>query len=383
MATQAVKTEEKAMVAAPAGSVVRQEFGAQQLARSGETAAAAVAAQAQAVVQARYIMALQRPRDWDDVRQRIMREVERPGFAETAWYRKPVGTGVEGFSVRFTDAASRCMGNLLEEAFATYDDANKRVVRVSATDLEANLTKFKDATIEKTVERRSLTDGRVALSMRKNSKNEITYTVPATEDELLGKEAAICSKHRRQLILQILPGDIQDAAKARIQEIRRGATAKDPDGARRRVLDAFATLNVMPSDLKKYLGHDVASASPAEIDDLRDLYGAIASGDATWAEALAEKVGEAPKVDEKPKDLDGLAEKMAGAAPAAPAAGGTAAAPGPAPSVRCKVHPDVDLSNTDSCWKCTAEAKEKAEVAPKTDTPASPARKPGQSRLQE
>lgn len=79
-----------------------------------------------------------------------------------------------------------------------------------------------------------------------------------------------------------------------------------------------------------------------------------------------------------PRSLDDLAEKLTPATSEV-----VAPHPPTLAAVRCKVHPDVDLSNTDSCWKCTAEAKEKAEVAPKTDTPATPARKPGQSRLQE
>lgn len=295
------------------GTVARQEFGSQQLAVQAETAAAAVAAQVQASIQARYIMALQRPRDWDDVRIKIMREVERPGFAESAWFRKPIGQGVEGFSVRFTDAAERCMTNILDEATVIYDDPHKRIVRVAVTDLESNVPKIKDVTIEKTVERSSLKDGRTALSVRTNSRNQPVYTVPATDDELLAKENAIAAKARRALVLQLLPGDIQDAAKARILEIRRGAVAADPDAARRKIIDAFALLNVNPSDLRSYLGHDVATCSPSEIQDLRDLYSTIADGSTSWTEILAEKTATRPEAAVK-TGIDGVKEKLKGAA---------------------------------------------------------------------
>jgi hypothetical protein len=301
-------TEPTTAIATP-GTVARQEFGAQQLTVQAETAASAVAAQSQATVQARFIVALQRPRNWDDVRARILREIERPGFAEIAWFKKPIGAGVEGLSVRFTDAAARCMGNLLEEAPVVYEDAFKRVIRVSVCDLEANVTKFKDVAIEKTVERRSLTDGRVAISVRKNSRGEPTYTVPATEDELLAKEGALISKVRRNLILQILPGDIQDQARTRILAIRHGDVAKDPDSARRKILDSFAALNVQPSDLKTYLGHDVSTCSPAELQDLRDLYSSIVSGEITWTELMAEKrsgQAEPAAPDATPKAKPGL-----------------------------------------------------------------------------
>ena len=295
---------------APVGAVVRQEFGSQSLARTAETAASMVAAQAQAIVQARYVMALQRPRDMDDVRMKILREVERPGFAAVAWYRKPIGKGVEGFSARFTETVARCMGNLMEEAPVVFEDESKRIIRITVTDLESNLTKFRDTIIEKTVERSSLNDGRVALSVRKNSQGNATYTVPATEDELLGKEGSIGSKIRRNLILQMLPGDIQDAARQRILAIRAGDMAKDPDAARRKILDAFGALNIPPSDLKRYLGHEVATASPAELSELRDLYSSIHEGEATWAEALSAKTDKPEAEDKKPGTVAELKEKL-------------------------------------------------------------------------
>jgi hypothetical protein len=294
----------------PVGAVVRQEFGGQEIAVRGEIGIQRAEAEARALVQARYIVARQFPRDLDDVRVRIMREVERPGFAAVAYYRKPIGKGVEGLSVRFAEAAARCMGNLLIEPETKYEDATKRLEKISITDLEANLTISLDVSIEKTVERTSLTDGRVAISVRKNSEGKLTYLVPATEDEMLGKVNSQVAKARRNLVLQVLPGDIADAAKARILAIRHGEVAKDPEGARRKVLDAFASLNVMPSDIKAYLGHDVASASPAEIQELRDLYAAIGAGEATWAEALADKTGGEAAPAEKKAGLDAAAEEL-------------------------------------------------------------------------
>ena len=133
---------------------------------------------------------------------------------------------------------------------------------------------------------------------------------------MLAKEGAIISKIRRNLILQILPGDIQDAARVRILAIRQGDVAKDPDAARRKILDAFAAMNVQPSDLKLYLGHDVATCSPAELQDLRDVYSSIASGEVTWAELIAEKRQDAPDPAAPPKPkagLEGVKERLKGA----------------------------------------------------------------------
>lgn len=291
---------------AQAGMTTRHEFGASSVSRQAEMASAAVAAQAQAMVQARYVMALQRPRDWDEVRVRLLKEVERPGFAESAWYRKPIGEGVEGLSVRFAEAAARTMGNLLIDAPVVYDDEERRTIRVIVCDLESNLTYTKDITVTKTVERRFLKKGQEAISARQNSQGQTTYLVRATEDDLLAKEAAQVSKAFRTGVLRVLPGDLQDSAKARIKAILQGEAAKDPDALRRKVADAFADLGVSPAELKKYLGHELATCSPAELTDLRGLHAALKSGEATWAEVLEARLG-TPAEDAKP---DPLAEKL-------------------------------------------------------------------------
>nr|NIU03565.1 hypothetical protein [Gammaproteobacteria bacterium]NIV50929.1 hypothetical protein [Gammaproteobacteria bacterium]NIX84839.1 hypothetical protein [Gammaproteobacteria bacterium] len=102
---------------------------------TAETASTAVAAQAAASVQARYVMALQRPRNIDQVRVDLLKECKRPGFARVAMYHKPIGKGVTGPSIRFAEAAMRCMGNLMPEVATLYDDHDKRILRVSVTDL--------------------------------------------------------------------------------------------------------------------------------------------------------------------------------------------------------------------------------------------------------
>src|SRR6188474_3293042 len=222
MSDQTTTTHASVPAAPAAGQVAREDFGGTELAVTGETASSAAAAQATAAVQARYLMALRNPRDWDDVRVRIMKEVERPGFAEVAWYVKPIGAGVQGLSIRFAEAAMRCMGNLLPEAPIVYDSPTFRMLRVMLTDLESNLTWSKDVIVGKTVERRQLRRGQVALQVRTNSGGEPTYLVEATEDEIASKEGANVSKVMRTHALRMLPGDIQDAAKKRILEIRSG-----------------------------------------------------------------------------------------------------------------------------------------------------------------
>jgi hypothetical protein len=272
-----------------AGVTEREDFGGIETAFQAETASAAVAEQARASVEARYVMALKRPRDWDVARQRILKECRRPSFAKVARYRKPIGKGIEGLSIRFVEMALRNMGNVLIETPAIFDDARRRTVRVSVTDLETNTVFWKDIIIEKTVERRKPADDGSYISVRKNTYGDNVFLVPATEDDLLNKEGALVSKAIRTQGLRVIPGDIQAEAESLIKKTVLDETARDPDSARKEVLDGFAALNIPPSELSKYLGHDLGIATPAEIAELRTVWTALKDGEASWSDALEAK----------------------------------------------------------------------------------------------
>ncbi|SCU75570.1 conserved hypothetical protein [Cupriavidus necator] len=271
---------------------VRSEFGAQQTTHAlVETASTAVAAQAKAMVEARYIMAMQRPRDWDQVRQTLLRECRRPSFAhnKSAYYRKPIGQGVEGLGIRFVEVALRCMTNVLVETTMIFEDDAKEVHRVSVTDLESNLTYPLDVRVSKTVERSKPSDDGSYISVRKNSYNKPVYTVPANDDDLLNKRAALISKAIRTLGLRIIPGDMQDEAEDIIKAVRMDEAARDPDAERKKIADAFAGIGVKAADLVAYLGHALDNCSPTELVDLRGIYGAIKDGEATWKSVMENK----------------------------------------------------------------------------------------------
>lgn len=286
---------------------VRNEFGAQHTTTAlVETASTAVAAQAKAMVEARYIMAMQRPRNWDQVRQTLLRECRRPSFAhnKSAYYRKPIGQGVEGLGIRFVEVALRCMTNVLVETTMIFEDETKEVHRVSVTDLESNLTYPLDVRVSKTVERSKPMDDGSYISVRKNSYGKDVYTVPANDDDLLNKRAAQISKAIRTLGLRIIPGDMQDEAEEIIKSVRMDEAARDPDAERKKVADAFAGIGVKVSDLVAYLGHSLDSCSPAELVDLRGIYGAIKDGEATWKSVMdnkAEQSGGTPGDTQAPR----------------------------------------------------------------------------------
>jgi len=261
-----------------------------------ETATAALATQAKAMVEARYVMAMQRPRDLDVVRERLLKECKRPSFAEVARYRKPIGKGVEGPSIRFAEAALRCMTNITIETLTVFDDPEKRIVRVAVTDLEANVPYSQDVTITKTVERRSVKQGETVIRQRLNSKGEPVFIIEATDDDILNKQGALISKAIRTLGLRLIPGDLLDEAMDAVMETLQKRDAQDPDAAKRRLFDAFSTLGVSAEQLKEFLGHKADVLNPKELADLRGLFSALRDGETTWREIMEARL---PEADEK------------------------------------------------------------------------------------
>jgi DNA-binding transcriptional MerR regulator len=248
-----------------------------------------LAAQARALVSARFEIALAKPRDIDAVRERLLRECQRPSFAAVAIYRKPIGEGVEGPSIRFAEAAIQAMTNLSVETPAIYDDAERRILRVTVADMETNVVHSKDVTIAKRVERSRLYEGQVAIRTRVNSKGRPVYLVEATDDEILNTENALVSKALRTTGLRLVPGWLIDECMSAVRATRERADAADPDSAKRKLLDAFRAVGIPADDIKKWLGHPGDALTPAELAELRGIYTAIKDGDTTWREVMDAK----------------------------------------------------------------------------------------------
>lgn len=248
-----------------------------------DPAAMAAAEEAKALVQAAYTMALHRPRNYMQARQRILDACKRPSFAATVEYSKPVGKGtVKGPSIRFAELAVQQWGNIRVDTTTTFENDEMRKIRIQVLDLETNACFGRVITINKTIER-SDSKGREVLRERTNSYGKPVYILRATEDELAIKEAAAISRVVRNEGLRLIPQDIIDEALETAREARQGVVS-DPQERIRKVCDAFAQVRVTPDDLSHYLGCPIDKASPAQIDDLQTVYTAIRSGEAKWVD---------------------------------------------------------------------------------------------------
>ena len=306
-----------------AGQVARQDMAGQELEVRGETAIAPLVAQAEAREKVRFLIALKRPRNWDEVRVKLLNAIERPGWAGVpgndkeknwgaAWYDKPIGAGVEGFSIRFAEEAMLCMGNIDVATITLYEDERMRQLQLVVLDLENNNSYPSSISLEKTVIRKKLRKGETSPFLPViNSYGDVNYKMPASQDDMTQKQASEISKAMRTGIMRILPGWIKAECRTRILELRRGAVAKDPDGFRKKLVDGFAVLNVMPSDLEKLLGCTLAKASPDQLADLRDLWKSITNGNQTFADALESAGKGEKKAGETQKPgLDGVTDRL-------------------------------------------------------------------------
>jgi hypothetical protein len=274
-----------------AGTTAREGFDGMEISVQAETSAMVLAAQSRAIIEARTLMALKRPRDWDEARSKLLRECKRPGFAKSARYSIPRGgKAVEGWTIRFAEAAIRCASNIDISTTVVFEDDRKRILRIVVADLEANVPYTSEIVIEKNVERSSVRDGQEVLSQRLNSYGKRVFIVPATEDELLNKINALTSKAIRTLGLRLIPGDILDDCKDAVVAVQRNEHAADPDGERKKLFDAFGELGIQPPDLKEWLGHEGLKLTASEYMELRAVYGAIRDGEARWSEILAGKL---------------------------------------------------------------------------------------------
>lgn len=304
MTQELTKTNGSAVV--QIGTTVTEGFGSTEIQRSAETASTAVAARARAEIEARFVMADRRPRDIERFRVRLLKECRRTGFAELAEYERPVGrqknedTGhweqkiARGPTIRLIETAIQNYGNVVAESPVVFEGDDFRIVRAQMCDLETNTTWTADVVVAKRIEKRGDKKGhpplgREVVGQRINSSGEATFLVTATDDEVSVRQLALISKAQRKNAERLLPSDIIHEALSECRKTLAAADAQDPDAARRKLIDAFASLNIDPAAIAEYSSKPLDRLQPADIAELRRVYAAIRDGEMTWEQAMEAK----------------------------------------------------------------------------------------------
>ena len=250
---------------------------------AGETSSSAIAAREKAAIEARFLYAMANRRSFADAFQRLRHACQRPRFAEVARYAKPVGNEkVYGLSVRFAEEARILWGNIDVSAMLVFDDDERRIYRVVGTDLETNATDAVDVMVEKFVERRFVRDGMEVVGQRVNKQGQPVYRIRATEDDLAVKANNFIAKARRNVILSVIPADVKEECEEIIVQTISDRDKKDPDAARKQVVDLFFKQGVMAKQIEDLLGHPIEQITLAELTLLRSYYTALKEGESTW-----------------------------------------------------------------------------------------------------
>lgn len=263
----------------PASIIVDHEETSNQ-----EASIAVASAQIKATIEARFLLAVNRPRDIDAAAKRIFKECEQPLFAAKAKYAKPIGKSkVVGPSIRFAECAMRNYGNIDSTVNTVFEDDTVREILITVCDLETNTSYSTKLSIQKTIERKHLGKGQKHFGHRINSYGEAVYLVRATEDDMSTKVSAISSKASRSLGLKLIPSWITDEAMRIVDETNNREIVRDKPKAEKGLLSQFAELKITRDQLMDYLGHEIKDSTPEEISELRAIFEAIKDGETTWS----------------------------------------------------------------------------------------------------
>lgn len=291
-----------------AGTIEAQTATGTAITRSSETASSMVAAHAEAMAKARFFIALQRPRDLEVVRERLVGACADPLFAEDATYqlkrwdaRAQEERVIEGFSARFAEAVRTALGNIDVETTVLLDDEEKLIVQVVVTDLESNVTERVPIVVRKRIERRKLNKGQVPIATRTGSDGQTIYIVAATDDEVQMRLNSAQSKATRNAVLRLLRADIRQECWDQVVAAQRIAATQD--GATAKAIAAFRDLGVSPEQLAAFLGREsLGNLTADELQELRGILRAIRDGEATWAEVMESRGAQEPEAAESKPD---------------------------------------------------------------------------------
>jgi hypothetical protein len=278
----------------------RVGFGTTELERMRETQGSALAARAQAEVQARYIVALQRPRNVEQFRVRLLEHCKRPGFARSPSTRSR-SAARRSRARRSASSRPRCRSSATScpRRRSRTTTIYKRVTR-SVTDLER--TSPTTATSSSRRRRAPQAEGRRRDPRQPHQQlRRHRLQDPRDRGRLRNKIGAACSKKLRNL---------GSASSPPTSSPRRWTSAADAHGqgregsrggaratARRRVRRAARDA----ADLDAFLGHAFDQASPAELDELRAAYVTVREGEAKWSTSSRPSASKRGEVDEASK----------------------------------------------------------------------------------
>jgi len=213
-----------------------------------------------AEIQGAVMMAKQFPRDPQRAVDRILNACTRPTLAEQAVYSYPRGgQEVSGPSIRLAEAVAQEWGNISFGIQELDQRDGESSVMAFAWDLETNT-------------RRAVTFQ--VPHIRHTKKGATRLTDPRDVYEMVANQGA---RRLRACILGVIPGDVIEAATKQC-ELTLATNADTSKEAITKMVKAFEEFGVTRDMLKKKLGVNLDAMRPAQMAQLRKIYGGLRDG---------------------------------------------------------------------------------------------------------
>lgn len=215
---------------------------------------------AMAEVQAAMVVAKMNPRDENTAFVRIMKACQRKSLAEQASYAYPRGgKQVTGPSIRLAEVAAQAWGNMVYGLREVSRGRGSSEVEAFAWDLESNVK-----------------------VTRQFQMNHIRDTTQGGKDitgerDVYELVANMGQRRVRACILELIPGDIIDAAEAECVKTLEKSSEPLEDRIRKMLL-AFTEFGVTKEMVEARLKHKIEATLPAELVSLQQVYRSIKDG---------------------------------------------------------------------------------------------------------
>jgi len=213
-----------------------------------------------AEVQAAMILARMTPRDEARAETRILADCERPSFVEVSMYAfARGGTDISGLSIHAAQAMARHWGNVQYGTREVEQGDGESVMQSYCWDLETNVKKEMVFTVRHLRDRR---DGPQQL------------TSPRDIYELTANQG---SRRTRACILGIIPEELADKARRKIEETLLKLAEPTPDRIKR-ILAFFESLGVSQGQVEAVVQRKVDALKPIHMVRLIKIANSLRDG---------------------------------------------------------------------------------------------------------
>ncbi len=220
-----------------------------------------------AEVQAALVIAKSQPRSEIQAEHKILEACKRPGLAMTAIYSYKRGTEqVEGPSIRLAETMARYWGNMNYGFREVSREGASSEIEAYAWDLETNTKAVRQFQMK---------------HWRDTKKGGYEVTAERDKYELM---ANFAQRRVRACILEIIPGDIVEAALEQCNRTLKGNSDVPLIDRIKKMVVAFEDIGVSSAMIEARVQHSIDSINIHEFRQLGKLFNAIRDGYSTVEE---------------------------------------------------------------------------------------------------